>query len=261
MALRINTRQIAAILVFAFSLAADCSARNSARPTWSFAISQFALAKILRLMFFAVTLTVASAAAMRSVEAQGDQISARLENGTEAPDLDIQTWSDGMERTLEQLKGKTVVLHFWGTWCGPCIQTIPVWKQLEEKYREKNVEFLGVHTAGANIEDIRDFMKKHDWEHLTAIDRGDSIPDSATFKTYGVPAVNQIVVIDPNGVVRYNGHKPTQTDGPVAIARELGVKGPGDKATPEEMREGGIAIFLHMYGKEIEAALKPIEQK
>ena len=210
----------------------------------------------LVLAFVAIVIT-----ASRSVEAQDNSGSTRVENGANAPALQVECWSDGVDRTLEDLKGKTVVLHFWGTWCGPCIQTVPVWKQLEEKYRDKNVVFIGIHTAGADIEDIRDFMKKYDWEHVTAIDKGESIPDSATFKTYGVPAVNQIVVIDPNGVVRYNGHKPTQTDGPVAIARELGVKGPGDKATPEEMREGGIAIFLHMYGKEIEAALKPVEQK
>jgi len=214
-----------------------------------------------RVLFLVLAFVAIEIAAARSVEAQDNFESTRVENGANAPALQVECWSDGVDRTLEDLKGKTVVLHFWGTWCGPCIQTIPVWKQLEEKYREKNVVFIGVHTAGADIEDIRDFMKKHDWEHVTAIDKGESRPDSATFKTYGVPAVNQIVVIDPNGVVRYNGHKPTQTDGPVAIARELGVKGPGDKATPEEMREGGIAIFLHMYGKEIEAALKPIEQK
>lgn len=214
-----------------------------------------------RLLFLVLAFVAIEIAAARSVEAQDNSESTRVENGANAPALQVECWSDGVDRTLEDLKGKTVVLHFWGTWCGPCIQTVPVWKQLEEKYREKNVVCIGVHTAGADIEDIRDFMKKHDWEHLTAIDKGESIPDSATFKNYGVPAVNQIVVIDPNGVVRYNGHKPTQTDGPVAIARELGVKGPGDKATPEEMRKGGIAIFLHMYGKEIEAALKPIEQK
>ena len=214
-----------------------------------------------RVLLLVLAFVAIETAAVRSAEAQDNSESTRLENGVTAPALQVECWSDGMDRKLEDLKGKTVVLHFWGTWCGPCIQTIPVWKQLEEKYREKNVVFLGVHTAGADIEDIRDFMKKYDWEHVTAIDKGEAIPESATFKTYGVPAVNQIVVIDPNGVVRYNGHKPTQTDGPVAIARELGVKGPGDKATPEEMREGGIAIFLHMYGKEIEAALKPIEQK
>lgn len=261
MALRINFLRIAAILLFAISAPGNDLARFSSRPTWSLAIPQSAFAKILRVMFFASTLSLIPVAAMRLVEAQDDQASTRLENGTEAPDLDVETWSDGAERSWEQLRGKTVVLHFWGTWCGPCIETIPVWKRLEEMYREKNVVFLGIHTAGAELESIREFMKKYDWEHLTAIDRGASIPESATFRKYGVSAVNQIVVIDPKGVVRYNGHRPTQTEGPVAIARELGVKGPGDKATPEEMQEGAIAILTHMYGKEIEAAFEPMELK
>jgi thiol-disulfide isomerase/thioredoxin len=182
---------------------------------------------------------------------------SRISNGDKAPGLALAEWSDGANRRLEDLKGKTVVLHFWGTWCGPCIATIPVWKRLEDKYNEHGVVFLGIHTAGAKMEAVRKFMKSHDWQHLTAVDQGKSIPDSITFRRYGVPAVNQIVVIDPDGVVRYNGDLPTQTDGPVSIAKKLGVKGPGDDATEEEMREGGIAILTYMYGKEIEAALNP----
>ena len=99
-------------------------------------------------------------------------------------------------------------------------------------------------------------MTAHDWKHLTAIDEGDSISASKTFRRYGIPAVNQIVVVDARGIVRYDGGRPTHTDGPMAIAKQLGVKGPGDEATPEEMRNGGIAILTYMYSKEIDAALQ-----
>lgn len=180
----------------------------------------------------------------------------RIQNGDKAEPIAISEWSDGNRHSIDVLKGKVVVLHFWGTWCGPCIATIPIWKQLEEKYSKDEVVFLGIHTAGTEMEDVRAFMKKHEWEHLTGIDQGDSIADSVTFRRYGIPAVNQIVILNAEGAVAYNGGKTTQTAGPVEIARQLGVKGPGEEATEKESRDGWIAIMKHMYGKEIEAALR-----
>ncbi len=209
----------------------------------------------------ALLLLASGIADRKSTFADDENEPSRIANGDRAPVLAVAGWSDETDRTLEDLKGKTVVLHFWGVWCRPCIETIPVWKQLEEKYKEHGVVFVGIHTAGTKMEAVHKFMKAHDWQHLTAIDQGNSTPDSVTFRRYGIPAVNQIVVIDPEGVVKYNGDRPTQTNGPVVIARKLGVKGPGDEGTAEEIRAGGIAILTYMYGKEIEAALKPKPQK
>ncbi|TWU39529.1 TlpA disulfide reductase family protein [Novipirellula artificiosorum] len=180
----------------------------------------------------------------------------RIENGDMAKPIEISQWSDGDRHSLNDLKGKTVVLHFWGTWCGPCIATIPVWKRLEEKYSREEVVFIGIHTAGTGMDDVRAFMKKHNWEHLTGIDEGVAIADSVTFRRYGISAVNQIVVVNAEGAVTYNGGKPTQSAGPVEIARQLGVKGPGEESTEQEAQDGGIAIMTHMYDKEIEAALR-----
>ena len=171
-----------------------------------------------------------------------------------APELTVLKWSDEKSHSLENLRGKTVVLHFWGTWCLPCVKTIPLWKQLEAKYADEDVVFLGIHTAGTDLTSVNEFMQKHDWMHVTAIDRGKETAESATFLRYGVTAVNQIVVIGPDGRVAYNGLAPTQTDGPQAIARLLGVTGPEDETDGDERLEDGIKVLMYMYGKEIEAA-------
>jgi thiol-disulfide isomerase/thioredoxin len=51
---------------------------------------------------------------------------------------------DGKTVSLSDLKGKFVYMDIWATWCGPCRQQIPAMKEIEERYRGKNIEFLSV---------------------------------------------------------------------------------------------------------------------
>ena len=46
--------------------------------------------------------------------------------------------------SMEQLKGKVVVIDFWATWCGPCVAEMPHMKELYAEYKDKGVEFIGV---------------------------------------------------------------------------------------------------------------------
>ena len=54
------------------------------------------------------------------------------------------TSKEGEFITLEDLKGKTVVLDFWGTWCKPCLMATPGLLRLHKKYAEQDVVFIGV---------------------------------------------------------------------------------------------------------------------
>jgi thiol-disulfide isomerase/thioredoxin len=47
-------------------------------------------------------------------------------------------------QSLEQFKGKVVLLDLWATWCGPCRMEIPGFIRLQEKYRDKGFEIVGV---------------------------------------------------------------------------------------------------------------------
>ena len=65
--------------------------------------------------------------------------------GMPAPELDVQ-WRPGKKTTWEKLRGKVVVLDFWGTWCGPCVNDMPLLMDVADQFRDKPVEWLSIHT-------------------------------------------------------------------------------------------------------------------
>ncbi|MEO8268912.1 MAG: TlpA disulfide reductase family protein [Aureliella sp.] len=71
----------------------------------------------------------------------------------------------GTEQSLEALKGKVVIVDFWGTWCPPCRAEIPSFVQLQEAYGEQGFQMIGLNyeqkdTDDENLQGVLDFAKK-----------------------------------------------------------------------------------------------------
>jgi cytochrome c biogenesis protein CcmG/thiol:disulfide interchange protein DsbE len=66
---------------------------------------------------------------------------------------------DGTFLTSSFSKDKVKFVHFWATWCGPCLTELPELFKLIKKYQAKNIEFILV-AVNDNDEDIKKYLKK-----------------------------------------------------------------------------------------------------
>ncbi len=65
---------------------------------------------------------------------------------------------NGVMREVSEWDGKVLILNFWATWCMPCLKEIPEFIQLQEKYGEQGLQFVGI--ALQEADEIKPYMKK-----------------------------------------------------------------------------------------------------
>ncbi|MEM3063955.1 MAG: thioredoxin-like domain-containing protein [Candidatus Nitrosotenuis sp.] len=104
--------------------------------------------------------------------------------------------------SLSKLKGYIVVLDFWTYCCINCMHTLPVLAQLEKKYEQKPVIFIGVHSAKFTTEqetkNIESAVNRYEIAHPVIVDKKMRI-----WSSFGVNAWPTIVIVDPNGTIVY----------------------------------------------------------
>jgi peroxiredoxin len=114
-----------------------------------------------------------------------------------APDFSITT-SEGEHITLEDLRGKVVVLDFWGTWCGPCVESIPALRSLNKKFsKEPSFVLIGV-SSDTEEEVWRAFTTKEKMIWPQFWDR-----ERRVQRAFNVRAFPTYIVIDHEGIIRF----------------------------------------------------------
>jgi thiol-disulfide isomerase/thioredoxin len=153
----------------------------------------------------------------KNFDLQADRISHLI--GKEAPELQkIKGWINSKPLTLAELRGKVVLLDFWGTWGGPCLQEIPKLIDLNEKYQDKGLVIIGIHNDMINsVKDLEkeiNKLSKECWEgrkipFAIALDGGGKCKiegtnltsEGATTAAYGIQGYPSMVLIDKQGKV------------------------------------------------------------
>ncbi len=105
---------------------------------------------------------------------------------------------DDKEIALADFKGKVVMLDFWATWCGPCMQAIPAVQRLSEQFKDQPVAIIGVNRDKAGDESkVRKTIERKELSFFQAMDTPGAIA-----KSYKITAIPALILIDKAGVVR-----------------------------------------------------------
>ena len=89
-----------------------------------------------------------------------------------------------------------VILDFWATWCGPCIQAMPALIEVADDYRDRNVVFYAINQREP-ASAVENFIKDREWDLLVPMDPQGSV--AGQYKVRGIP---QTVVIGKDGTVQ-----------------------------------------------------------
>jgi cytochrome c biogenesis protein CcmG/thiol:disulfide interchange protein DsbE len=122
-----------------------------------------------------------------------------IKAGSPAPPLslrDILQAPQGTHGTWEELKGKAVVLEFWATWCGGCVDNIAHLNELAEHFDSQPLQFISV-TDETDVDLVKRFLTRHPIRGWVAFDAAE-----ATFKRYGIEGRPRTLLVSPSGVVQ-----------------------------------------------------------
>lgn len=121
---------------------------------------------------------------------------AYITNEIKAPDFNA-TDLDGKEHSLSDYEGKTILLMFWATWCGPCRIEIPHLNALSKKYKDKGFVVISVSLDHKGVEHVKKFVTRAKIEYPVWMVNKDTL-----LKYEGVPNIPTSYLIDEKGFMK-----------------------------------------------------------
>ena len=223
-----------------------------------------------KLMFFVLLVAATTAKAQFGPEPDFDAKYATelVKAGTQAPDFKMKT-IDGKTFQLSKLKGRTVVLDFWASWCPDCRKDAPEVVRMQQEYGPQGVEFVGV-SMDTDVEAWRKACEKYGIRY-TQVSELKKFKETDIAKAYGVRWIPSMVVIDRDGKVALSTVLTYKVDKYLKELRPTGFEPQRERVTIDgdhgrlaaiiqkpELKQGEqcpMVVFCHGFGGRKEGAL------
>ena len=136
--------------------------------------------------------------------------SERLASGKPSPVFNNYENAKGGTTSLSDLKGKFVYVDVWATWCRPCIGEIPVLKELQNKFKGKNIEFVSI-SVDENREAWLKMIKEKELKGVQLL--SDKSFDSQFVREYGITEIPVFILLDKEGkIINANAPRPSDPE-------------------------------------------------
>lgn len=133
-----------------------------------------------------------------------------------APDLELPDLHGNMVH-LRSFPGKIVVYDFWAVWCGPCVDSLPFFQELEERYGDQGLVVVGLHVDDnvPPVEEVQAFLDEHGANYVNVLS---TVEADEAFRIFAMPTT---YIADREGIVRVRhiGFNPART--PARLDREV----------------------------------------
>jgi thiol-disulfide isomerase/thioredoxin len=147
-------------------------------------------------VIFAVALAAVGAVWIKSL-VPPDSPSGSLQFLSAAAELPIYDKA-GTKTDLAKEKGKIFIIHFWATWCPPCVEEIPALSRFWDNYRTRSDVGLYAISVDKDWKTIEAFMKKNPSTIPLFLD-----PGAATAKRFGTTQYPETYVVNDKGRVLF----------------------------------------------------------
>jgi peroxiredoxin len=112
---------------------------------------------------------------------------------------------------LSDFRGKIVLVHFWATWCPPCVEEIPTLAYLNQELAGGDFAILAISVDEGGAKAVGSFLKQKGLSVPVLLD-----PDRATAASYGTFKFPETYILDREGIVRYKIIGPSNWRDPLA---------------------------------------------
>jgi len=115
--------------------------------------------------------------------------------GKAAPDFELQNL-EGQSISLNDLKGKPVLINFWATWCGPCVFEMPYLQEIHDEWSGKGLMVLAIN-RGESSSKVEQFLQSNNLSLPVLLDTKLDV-----FRRYNIRSIPTTFFIDKDGIIQ-----------------------------------------------------------